>query len=345
MTKKSQKSGDGSTNIQAEEIIVNHGLTYSEVKEVALDVFKANFYELSGKAEETAKKRAEEITEDFLTKMKDENPLGFNEAEDPDFQHALFTVQKEYARTGDEQLGDLLVDLLVDRSKQEKRDIMQIVLNESLNIAPKLTTDQLSALSIIFLLRYTMNHRVGNIDLLGEYFDKNIKPFAHSLVKGDSCYQHLQFTSCGSISLGSQSIEKILVGNYQGLFMNGFESEEIQNSNLENFPELFIKCLHDESKIQVNALNKDMVENHIIKNKLDEKQSSALHRLFNKNKMPEVKIKELCIETRDYMETVFDVWQNSAMQNFTLTSVGIAIGHANIKRLTGKFSDLSIWIN
>jgi hypothetical protein len=28
-----------------------------------------------------------------------------------------------------------------------------------------------------------------------------------------------------------------------------------------------------------------------------------------------------------------------------LTSVGISIGHANIKRLVGEFAKLSIWIN
>jgi hypothetical protein len=45
------------------------------------------------------------------------------------------------------------------------------------------------------------------------------------------------------------------------------------------------------------------------------------------------------------MENVFDTWSDSQMKNFTLTSVGIAIGHANIKRLVGEFANLSIWIN
>lgn len=45
------------------------------------------------------------------------------------------------------------------------------------------------------------------------------------------------------------------------------------------------------------------------------------------------------------MKKIFETWESSAIKNFTLTSVGIAIGHANIKRLVGEFSDLSIWIN
>jgi hypothetical protein len=48
---------------------------------------------------------------------------------------------------------------------------------------------------------------------------------------------------------------------------------------------------------------------------------------------------------RPYMASVFEIWSNSSMKSFTLTSVGIAIGHANVKRLVGEFANLSLWIN
>ncbi len=61
--------------------------------------------------------------------------------------------------------------------------------------------------------------------------------------------------------------------------------------------------------------------------------------------MTKLAIKEKCIEIKPYMENVFDVWNNSLLKNMSLTSVGITIGHANIKRFVGEFSNLSIWIN
>lgn len=70
-----------------------------------------------------------------------------------------------------------------------------------------------------------------------------------------------------------------------------------------------------------------------------------LGEIFQLNQMTEAEIKGKCIEIRPYMESVFDVWESSAMKSLNLTSVGISIGHANIKRLVGEFSDLSIWIN
>src|SRR5690625_2720006 len=94
MTKKTQKSGDKSTNIQDEEININQGLSYSEVKEVALDVFKSNFYELSGIAKETARERAETITEEFLQKLNDENPSGFKRLTIPIFNMLYLLFKK-----------------------------------------------------------------------------------------------------------------------------------------------------------------------------------------------------------------------------------------------------------
>lgn len=168
---KHQKAGDQSTNIQTESIIINQGITYADVREIVLDVFRFNFIQLSQQAMDIAKARAEEITDKFLKQLERQHNEGITNAQDPDFQYALFTVQKEYARTGDENLGDLLVDLLVDRTKHDKRTILQIVLNESLSVAPKLTNDQIAALSIIFLVRHTINNGVNNLLTFNDYLD------------------------------------------------------------------------------------------------------------------------------------------------------------------------------
>lgn len=348
--KQVQQVKSDSTAIQAGgnvTVIQTSGLSYSEVKEVALDVFTNNFYMLAGKAQDVAKERAEQITEDFLEKLQKENPEGFSKAEDPDFQHALFTVQKEYARNGDEDLGDLLIDLLVDRSKQEQRDILQIVLNESLNVAPKLTNDQLAALAMVFIFKYTQNTDIVDHKSFGEYLD-TIESFIDKLSKKISCYQHLQFSSCGSINtLSATKLEQRLGTTYQGLFLKGFDPDEINKRNLSigMDPRFIGPCMNDLSKVQVKVLNKELLERMIDEAGLVDTDKQQLLSLFDLNKMSDDEIKQKCIEIRPYMDTLFDIWNDSYMSRFTLTSVGIAIGHANIKRSTGELTDLSIWIN
>lgn len=346
---QSQEVGDGATAIQAggNVTVTKVGLTYAEVREVALDVFRANFYELAGAAKETARARAEEITEEFLKKLEKENPTGLGKSEDPDFQYALFTVQKEYARNGDKDLGDLLVDLLVDRSKHDQRDILQIVLNESLSTAPKLTETHLAALAVIFLFKYTQNYGIGDHKMLGEYLDKNLLPFSSKLKKNTSCYQHLEFSGCGSIGLGGASLEGILGTTYQGQFLKGFDQSEITNRaiSLGQDSRFFIPCLNDPSKLQVRANSKESLEKYLDRQGVPQDDRGKILELFDLGKMSEPEIKEKLIAIRPYMADVIETWTNSEMQTFTLTSVGMAIGHANIKRLIGEFASLSIWIN
>lgn len=325
--------------------VITSGLTALEARTIAMDVAKATFYELSGVARDIAAARVEEITNRVIEKLEKEFPAGLQKAQDPDFQYSLLTVQKEFARNGDVDLGSLLVDLLVDRSKHDQRNILQIVLNESLATAPKLTNGQLAALAIIFLFKYTQNESIGNYDLFGKYLDQYVLPFVGMLPKGRASYQHLEFAGCGTVIYGPPLEEQI--GNtYQGLFLNGFDSEEIAARNISigldsNF---FIQCLSDSTKIQVNALNKDALSSRIADRGLSVEDGKKILGLFDERKMPAAQIKAKIIEVRSYMVQVFDAWTDD-MQSFNLTSVGIAIGHANIKRFIGEFGRLEIWIN
>jgi hypothetical protein len=346
---QNQQVSDGGAAIQAggNVTIINAGVTYEDVRNIALDVFRANFHELSKQAKEVAQTRAEQVTEEFLSKLQKENPSGLGKVNDPDFQYALFTVQKEFARTGDKDLGDLLIDLLVDRSKQEQRDILQIVLNESLETAPKLTDNQLAALAIVFLFKYTQSFNVKNHEALGQYLDQHVAPFASKLLKNMASYQHLEFCGCGSIGIGSISLEAILGTTYQGQFLKGFDSKEISERGVSigDDPRFFIPCLNDPKLLQVNSNSKEMLEKMFDSYDVSAEDRTKISVLFDFNKMSDAEIKAKCIEIRPFMSDVFDTWSGSQMAHFTLTSVGIAIGHANVKRLVGEFANLSIWIN
>ncbi len=343
-----QNISSNGTAIQANgDVTITAGLSYSDARDVALDVFHANFYKLAGAAAELATARAKEITEEFLSKLQKEAPAGLGKAQEPDFQYALLTVQKEYAKNGDKDLGDLLIDLLVDRSKQEKRGILQIVLNEALGTAPKLTENQLAALAIAFLFRYTKKNDVGDHVRFGEYLDQFASPFVSKVVTNQACFMHLEFCGCASIGIGGIKLENILCTTYQGLFLKGFDQKEITDRGIAIGldQDFFIQCLNDSSKIQVNALNKESLDEKLSSRSVSSEDQTKIIQLFETSKMSETEVREKCISIRPYMAGLFECWSGSAMQNITLTSVGIAIGHANIKRFVGEFADLSIWIN
>jgi hypothetical protein len=106
-----------------------------------------------------------------------------------------------------------------------------------------------------------------------------------------------------------------------------------------------VPCLNDPSKLQVKAINKEALDRSLEGNQIPEADRQAISALFDVEKMTSEEIRQKSISIRSSMQDLFEKWSASSMNVFTLTSVGIAIGHANIKRLTGEFADLSIWIN
>jgi len=344
--KKTQKSGDESINIQANSITVQTGLTYSDVKKIALDVFRNNFEELSVVAVDTARNRAEEITEKFLQELQKQNQKAFNNAQDPDFQYSLFTVQKEYARSGDEDLGDLLVDILVERTKVDQRGLLQIVLNESIAVAPKLTSSQFSALSIMFSLRYTRYLLMTSLDMLNRYLSYRLAPFIKDLPKSRASYQHLEFAGCGSISMGSVTIAKIFK-KYPGVFTKGFTKEQFDNelAQINGCEKLLIPSLRNNDLFQFNATDFEVLKQKMSQEGINEADFSKVESFWKKYLISDEELKKDLINRNENMATLIDAWENTFMNRMTLTSVGIAIAHAYTRSKTGDSDDLSIWIN
>jgi hypothetical protein len=343
-----QQVGDGATAYQATgNIVINKGLSYSDVRDVALDVFRSNFLQLAGEAKDVARQRAEEITDKFLEKLQKENPIGLNQAQTPDFQYGLFAVQRDFARTADKDLGDLLVDLLVDRTKHPERDMVQIVLNECLLVAPKLTNEQLSALTVIFQLKYCRTAGILTFDQLRDQLDKFLRPFVETLPRSATSYRHLEFAGCGTAQVTSHSLEELLWTQYQGLFDKGVAPNELSGAKFyfNRNQQLTGVCGLDPSKIQVRAQNLDHLEHLIVSNYVLPDDARRLREVFGKNRLGTDEIKAKCIECIPSLRQLFDLWSVTGLHNMTLTSVGIGLAHANIKRIVGEFTDLSIWLN
>jgi len=283
MNKQTQKGADNSENFQANEVNISHyGISYQDVRQIALDVFRSNFLDLSSHASEIARQRAEEIIEEFLKKLKMENQEGIKNARDPDFQYNMYMIQQEYARNGNQDLGDLLVNLLVDRTKQEDRNLLQIVLNESLKTASKLTNEHLSILSLVLFFR-EMSFRCDRIDFFKKNLDKYVKVFSGNITKKQSNFIHLQYTGCASIlqidaTNRKNDLNQILLDKYSGLFSK-MTYEEIQDLIEEKCP--YMKDVFD-------LWNNSLMKNVRLTSVGQAIAHANLKRNFNENELPEL---------------------------------------------------------
>jgi len=143
------------------------------------------------------------------------------------------------------------------------------------------------------------------------------------------------------------TLEDVLFHTYGGLFMVGFDQSQITTIDIPESTsnELFMPCINNSQKMQVRMKNLEILKDFLAGKGLPTHIQSQITSLYENHRLSNEEIQKKCIEVRPYMSEMFDAWNNSSMKSFSMTSVGIAIGHANIKRHVGQFADLSIWIN
>lgn len=149
LNKMSIEGGDNSTNTTVAGDVNISGITYLEARQIALDVFKANFFDLSTEAKQTADVRVEEITNKVIERLYSEVPDKVHKINDPDIQYSIFNVQKEYTRVGDAELGENLVIALIDKIKIDDRNSESFVIDDALQILTKLSKANLAFLGMI----------------------------------------------------------------------------------------------------------------------------------------------------------------------------------------------------
>ena len=348
---QTQNAGDHSTNLQvAGSVIIKTGsdISYRDVRDIALDVFRGNFEKLTKAAGDIASKRAEEITDKFLKELAKDNPAGLQKAGNPDFQLALYTAQREFARTGDESLGNLLVALLVDRSKQHSRDIVEIVLTESLAVAPKLTTDQLATLKAAFYFRYSKLVGVLFFETLQFQLEMQLRHFADDVSSKQTCFQHLEFAGCATVSMGSVKLADVFQKFYPNAFSKGIQREWILSTlpGLLTIDGLFKADPVDAANMMITVgQNEEEIRKFLVEKNTSKESIDRLIQQWNSTLLSTDEIKKKIITALPRMGKIFEVWDTSALGHLQLTSVGIAIGHAYLKSRSGLNPELSIWIN
>ena len=120
MSSQKQSSGDSSVNVQANQVnlVTVSGTSAPEVYEIAKQVFRENFPKLSEEAARVASMRAEALVEEFIYKAVRRGGR-LSAIAEPDFQYSLLAAQRDFARSGSEDLKGLLSDLLVKRSSAD----------------------------------------------------------------------------------------------------------------------------------------------------------------------------------------------------------------------------------
>lgn len=223
-------SGDSSTNIQARHVTVNQqtGISYTEARQIALDVFKGNFYELSEVAKQVAVERAEQLVDVFLSKLEKELPNKIEKIQLPDVQYSLINAQMIYARKSEPLTLELLSNLLKERFKTEEDSLKAIVINETIDVMSKLTTKQIRMITALFLVK---NCQLANVRQLIEDLSEILTDDLIAHLNDKNYFEHLIFSGIATndvTTLSSQNLEYFIRRNYSSEL-----EEKVEGSTLD----------------------------------------------------------------------------------------------------------------
>lgn len=343
-----QEGGDSSNNYQSgRDIVLYQGLSYVEAREIALDVFQAALPQLRAEAREIANERAEEITDELLIRLASERQDTFNALADPDIQVSLSEAQKGYARTGDGDLRESLVELLVRRVGEETGNLRSIALNEAIASTPKLTEGQRRAIAWVFFLRHTRTTNISSLDEFYAVLRKVSSALAGDVPNSTVDYQHIEYVGAGAVSVMEFDLSSSVTRGVEGLFTTGFLEGEVEEpllSELEN-GNLLQPCIRDSEKSQISILGSEDINPKLAERglgHLESKVREAMKLGFMDSESIE---QEILVRVPEF-KSILDSWQDpgSALNNLTLTSVGIALGYAYWQRMTKDDAPLSIWL-
>ena len=336
-----QTAGENSKNLNVMGDY-HEGLSYKDARQVALDVFKANSSVYTEIAKKTIDERVVNITDDIFTMIYSELPDTVEKLVEPAVQDTLLKIQKEYAKNDDPALKERLVALLKNRLKADEKDMETIVLDEALEIVPKLTGIQLNILSLNLTVLRILHHEVTNRDTFFHMLTSKILLFYSNHMSKTMEYAHLQYLGCtGILSEGStyKPIEEIFRNRYAGLFSRGFSREEFyeyMGIEIQEFQQLITTCQIDKEKYQFNAMNENVLKYSIAQSGKQEYEEKLLQ--YYKEHIMEVKeIKDDISSHVQGFEELADFWKKtSEFKSMNLTSVGIEIGLLNYNLQTGS---------
>ncbi len=200
--KQIQTSANNSTSIQAGGNVTITGISYNDVIKICYDLFKANFPKLVQKAVDEARRNVEEFTVVLERRLREKlNFEQLNKFSDPDIQYMLNHNIQASARKGKRIDNIMLADLLIERIRNSDDDFVSTTTSEAAEIIPKLTSDQISIVTISHYF-----HKMGLTSAKDINDIETMSTIINALFKGDlalSESMRLHLCYCGLCNMNT----------------------------------------------------------------------------------------------------------------------------------------------
>lgn len=351
MANQKQDAREGAAAIQAGRDVVVHqrGLSLAQMKQI-LDAVAGQFPAQIAAAKEIFDVRIAEFERRMLERFHPQTGDGNSDAfGDPDFLYVLRESQHAYVRSGDTGVRETLIDLITRRSRESSRNRLSLTLNEAVQKSAVLTRNEFAELSLCYLIKLTVNTTLRNMGAYTQYLQNTAAPLMPDVSREHASYQYLEAQSCASIGMGYTQLSEIIRQTYMGLFSQGYSIDEFRNCFPPERKQVADAAPlgpgeNDQSKLQLAALNKMELDVIAVNQGWNDTEKNAVWGLMQTTTMSAGDVIAHIGKSWPQIYALVPLWDETPLNRLNLTTVGIAIGHANLVRLCNLGADLAIWI-
>lgn len=215
---------------QANGDIHNYGLAYNDVKEICRDVFRQEFQIVTKDAIDKLNQIIEEFQNRLIEKLaelKDQTVI--NKFREPRYQFVLHDTMKEYAQSDNETLKTEIIDILIDRLFVNEDSTLRFVIENAIQILPKLTLPTSQLLGAMYL-RFLKERCSAN--LLSSKIESYAEIYEHLDQVTNFDIEYLKQLNCCTTLLDLKHMEPVeteMRTKYDYYFREPIKIEDIHN--------------------------------------------------------------------------------------------------------------------
>jgi hypothetical protein len=373
--RQEQANEEGSTNFQAGRDIVNNGLTTEQLNEFQkyvdgqvsvavenvvnnqLETIRSDFVKFTGEANAQAMAIAHGMLASLLEQLARRAPQNIDSFRSFDMQHAVLNAATSAAVVGDDELTATLVDILVDKSGSEPRSFKGIVLSQALDVAGKLTADQVNLLTALLMIERTIDHNSNTVEGVLRLLDSRCRPLYGKLPSSNVALQYMAYTGVGYIERSIAAFNPHLsaagsiVNTYDAVFTKGFTEEELSDElkqHIAHFPEADARLTRGVRKMRFPAASSqtlDLLARDGQLNPIYMPHHEEMKTIISQTKADGQGF--LSIADTDNPELAEFIRQLDSIQasTFELSAVGVAVAQANWRRLLpADAPEVDMWL-
>jgi hypothetical protein len=149
------------------DIVLHNGPSLSDITSLCDFLWKSNFPVLQAEARRIAENNVIAFASELNKKLEElQDKIDTAKFGDPDVQATINDAVKASARKGDAANPELLASLISERVSTNTDEYMSIVFSEAVQVVPRLTTAQISLLSLVIFVTHMGFGALRNLEQL-----------------------------------------------------------------------------------------------------------------------------------------------------------------------------------